>query len=76
LSYGGAPDPSFSGGFAGIQSTLLFDHVQLTFNSVGVPAFALDNIRTLTSTTAVPEPGTMLLVATGLGVLYRRRRRA
>ena len=73
LSYAGTPDPTFSGGFAGIQSTLLFDHVQLTFNSAAAPAFALDNVRTFNST--VPEPGTMFLVATGIGVLFRRRRR-
>jgi PEP-CTERM motif-containing protein len=77
LSYAGVPDPTFSGGFAGIQSTLLFDHVQLTFNSAVAPAFALDNVRTFNSgaTTAVPEPATLLLVATGAAALGRRRRR-
>jgi hypothetical protein len=73
LSYPGAPDPFFSGGFAGIQSTLPFNRVEVTFNSSVAPAFALDNVRT--STTAVPEPGTMLLLATGLGALCTRRRR-
>jgi hypothetical protein len=74
LSYAGAPDPTFSGGFAGIQSTLPFNLVQLTFNSAVAPAFALDNVRTFNST-AVPEPATLLLVATGAAALYRRRRR-
>src|SRR5262249_25384233 len=46
LSYNSTPDPLFSGGFAGIQSTIPFNRVQLTFNSVAAPAFALDNIRT------------------------------
>ena len=74
LSYPGAPDPFFAGGFAGIQSTLPFNRVEVTFNSSAAPAFALDNVRT--STTAVPEPGTMLLLATGLGTLCSRRRRS
>ena len=76
MAYSGLPDPMFSGGFAGIQSTLLFDHVQLTFNSAAAPAFALDNVRTFNSTaTAVPEPATLVLIATGAAALYRRRRR-
>ena len=75
LSYNGVPDPSFAGGFAGIQSTILFDRVQLTFNSVAAPAFALDNVRFANA--VVPEPTTMLLVGTalvGLGITTRRRR--
>jgi len=75
MSYAGVPDPVFAGGFAGIQSTLLFDSVRLTFNSVAAPAFALDNVRTLNSTSAVPEPGTIVLFATGLAFLWSRRRR-
>ena len=69
LSYGGAPDPVFAGGFAGIQSTLLFNRAQLTFNSAVAPAFAVDNIRTVQS---VPEPGTLLLLGVGIGLLSRR----
>ena len=45
LSYDGVPDPVFTGGFAGIQSTIPFDTVHLTFDSVFSPAFAVDNIR-------------------------------
>jgi hypothetical protein len=59
LSYNGVPDPTFTGGFAGIQSTIPFNIVQITFNSAAAPAFALDNIRTATT---VPEPSTMLLL--------------
>ena len=49
LSYNGVPDPTFTGGFAGIQSTIPFNIVQVTFNSAAAPAFALDNIRTFTA---------------------------
>jgi len=78
LSYNGVPDPAFAGGFAGIQSTLSFNRVELTFNSVAAQAFALDNIRTFNSTSAVPEPVSMAIW--GLGALgcafagYRRPR--
>jgi hypothetical protein len=75
MSYGGVPDPTFTGGFAGIQSTLLFDRVSLTFNAAAAPAFALDNVRTFNSISAVPEPGTVVLIATGFAVLWSRRRR-
>lgn len=69
-SYDGAPDPTFIGGFAGIQSTVPFDRVQLTFDTSNSVAFALDNIRT----NSVPEPSLLLLFATGVGAIYRRRR--
>jgi hypothetical protein len=71
LSYNGVPDPTFTGGFAGIQSTIPFNIVQITFNSAAAPAFALDNIRTATN---VPEPSTTLLVGTGIALLWFRRR--
>lgn len=71
LSYAGAPDPVFTGGFAGIQSTLLFDRVQLTF---AAPAFAVDNLRTFNSA-AVPEPATLMLLGSGIAAAAWRRRR-
>jgi hypothetical protein len=71
LSYLGLPDPVFTGGFAGIQSTIPFDEVAVTFNSAAAPAFALDNVRI--ATTAVPEPTTLLLMASALGVLLWHR---
>jgi hypothetical protein len=79
LSYNGVPDPIFSGGFAGIQSTIPFNRVQVTFNSAAAPAFALDNIRFANTTTAVPEPTTLLLLGTGLAIVatkVRNRRKA
>jgi hypothetical protein len=74
LSYNGVPDPTFAGGFAGIQSTIPFNRIAITFNSVAAPAFALDNIRL--AATAVPEPSTILLMLSGAaGLLWRTSRR-
>jgi len=76
LAYNGVPDPIFSGGFAGIQSTIPFNSVRLTFNAAAAPAFAVDNIRTGIST---PEPPVVLLMGIGLGTLliyYRKRSRS
>jgi hypothetical protein len=75
LLYGATPDPTFSGGFAGIQSATAFDRVQLTFNSVAAEAFAVDNIR-FGTVAAVPEPTTIVMVGMVLGamVVIRRRR--
>lgn len=72
LSYDGVLDPDFTGGFAGIQSTIPFDRVQLTFNSSLAPDFALDNIRLAT---AVPEPSAIILVLSGTLALFCSRRK-
>jgi len=67
LSFSGAPDPTFTGGFAGIESTTTaFNRLQLTFNSSVAPAFAVGNV---TFVSTVPEPSTMLLAVLGLGAL-------
>ena len=69
LSYSGAPDPVFAGGFAGIQSTIPFNSARVTFNSTVGPAFAMDNIRTA-GAIGVPEPSAFVLLVTGIGLLW------
>ncbi len=72
MTFSGSPDPIFTGGFAGIDSTVPFNQVALTFDSANAPAFAVDNITY--AVPAVPEPGSIVLLASGLaGVIARRR---
>ena len=72
-------DPTFSGGFAGIQSVTPFNRVQFAF-SASSPAFAFDNLRlnAASNVATVPEPSTNLLIGAGLmaiaGVARRRRK--
>jgi hypothetical protein len=66
LSFTATPDLFFPGGFAGIRSTLPFNRVEATFNSVSAASFALDNIRRGPAVAAVPEPTTIALFGTGL----------
>ena len=65
LSYSGANDPVFTGGFAGIQSTIPFNRAELTFNSLVAPAFAVDNI---TYSNPLPEPATASMVLSALAL--------
>jgi len=77
-SYTAMPDLTVPGGFAGIQSTLAFNRVEATFNSVSAASFALDNIRIGPVVAAVPEPTVAVLWGTGvlcmIGVRARRKR--
>lgn len=66
LSYAGVPDPTFTGGFAGIASTVAFDRVAITLVSAEPSAFAVDNFVLANS---VPEPSTILLSVLGVGFL-------
>jgi hypothetical protein len=70
-SYNGVVDPTFTGGFAGIQSTIPFDRVEVIFNAAAAPLFALDNIQL--ATTTIPEPAAVILVLSGaLALLWQR----
>ena len=71
MTFGGVPDPTYAGGFAGIGSTIGFTSAQITFGDPAASAFVIDNIA------AVPEPGTLGLLALGVcAVGGRSRRRA
>jgi len=74
ISYSASPDPTFAGGFAGLESTDPFDKVAISFNSSAVPAFAIDNIL---FAEAVPEPRMIgiLLIAGALfvGLVQHRK---
>jgi hypothetical protein len=56
-------DPVFPGGFAGIGSTVAFDKATITFNASAL-AYDLDNFNSVAA--AVPEPGSLALVALAL----------
>jgi hypothetical protein len=76
LSYTATPDLTFPGGFAGIRSTVPFNRVEATFNSVSAASFALDNVRRGPAVAAVPEPTIVVLLGTGvLSMMIRVRAR-
>ena len=67
--------PSFQGGVLSFASVTPFLSARVTaFNAAGAPiAFAIDNLTL--NTAPVPEPATMALVLTGLGLVAGRRRK-
>lgn len=70
LTYPGAPDPIYDGGFAGIGSTIPFTSARIIFGP-SAAAFAIDNLA------AVPEPGSVALYLFGGAMVgLRRGRRA
>jgi len=72
LPYTGTSDPFYTGGFAGIQSTMAFDRVQVTFLSGETQGFALDNLQFPSqSPPGVPEPSTVWLLIIGVALLGR-----
>jgi PEP-CTERM motif len=74
LSATGSPDPSFTGGFLGVESTIAFTSAQVSFLSG--PAFAFDNLEFEPTAAAVPEPSSLILLVTSLlGCYWWRRNR-
>ncbi len=72
LAFSGAPDPTFVGGFAGVQSDLAFARAEVTWDEVG-SRFGFDNLR---FESVVPEPATIALVVIGLAIIgFGRRKR-
>jgi hypothetical protein len=60
-----------AGGFAGIQSTIPFNSARVTFLESSTPGWAMDNVRTL----GVPEASSLVLLAAGLSIVFRVRKR-
>ena len=75
ISFTGIPDPTFTGGFAGVASDAPFDRAIQTFSGLG-DAFAVDN-ATFATTKASEEGQTLILLSAGVSVLlflHTRRR--
>jgi hypothetical protein len=76
LSATGSPDPSFTGGFLGVDSTIPFTLAEVIFNAAAAPAFAFDNLEFEPTAAAVPEPSSLILLAASLLGCYWSWRRA
>jgi hypothetical protein len=68
ISFTGIPDPTFTGGFAGVASDTPFDRAVLTFSDLG-EAFAVDNV-TFATNKASEEGETLILLSAAVSVLF------
>jgi hypothetical protein len=76
IPFVGIPDPTFTGGFAGVASDTPFDRAVLTFSDVSI-AFAVDNVTFVKTVSTVSDEGrTLILLFVGIFVLlfWRGRR--
>jgi hypothetical protein len=73
ISFTGIPDPTFTGGFAGVASNTAFDRAVLTFSNLG-DAFAVDNV-TFSANRVSDEGQTLILLSAGVSVLLFLRAR-
>jgi len=69
LQYTGMSDPALTGGFAGIQSNIAFDRVQVVFLAGETAGFAMGNMRYVGTVSTVPEPSSAWLVIIGAALL-------
>jgi hypothetical protein len=77
LSYTAVRDPNYSGGFAGIQSTIPFDSVRVEFNATMAHIWVIDNVTF--NSAGIPESSTVILIGFGfivLGCLRRELKRS
>jgi len=74
LSATGSPDPFFTGGFLGVESTVPFTLAEVTFNLNAAQAFAFDNLEFEPTAALVPEPASLILLTTSLLGCYWWRR--
>jgi hypothetical protein len=70
IPFSGIPDPTFTGGFAGVASNTPFDRAVLTFSDLG-DAFAVDNLTF--ARTVADQGSTLILLSVGLFVLSSLR---
>ena len=73
IPFVGIPDPTFTGGFAGVASDTPFDRAVLTFSDVSI-AFAVDNVTFVKTVSTVSDEGrTLILLSVGIFVLLGLR---